>query len=214
MRFFIIRHGETLWNVEGRFQGQIDTDLSDVGLRQADLVAQRLSNHNFDAIISSPLKRALVTAQKIAAKSNHKEVIINDALLEINHGLWEGCYTDEIKTNWPQLLTAWHEYPETVTMPGCGGESLNNILKRSTHYVKTIAEKFNGDVLLTSHDAIIKVWLCYWLNAPLSSFWRFQIPNCSISIIEILKSKKPRLILMGDIAHLGNTFDSAEQKGL
>lgn len=214
MRFFIIRHGETLWNVEGRFQGQIDTDLNDVGLKQADLVAQKLFNHNFDAIISSPLKRALVTAQKIATKCKHKEVIINDALLEINHGLWEGCYAEEIKTEWPQLLINWHECPETVKMPGCGGESLNDILKRSTRYVETIAEKYDGDVLFTSHDAIIKVLLCYWLNAPLSSFWRFQIPNCSISIIEIPKNKKPRLILMGDIGHLGDSFDSAEQKGL
>ena len=218
MRFFIVRHGETAWNIEGRFQGQIDTELNEKGLRQAELVAQRLSSKKFDAVISSPLKRALHTAHKITRLSGQDDVMIENALIEINHGDWEGCHADQIEKRWGQLLKKWHKTPEFVTMPGVGGESLNDIEKRSVGFINQIADTYNGDVLLVSHDAVIKVLLCYWTNSPISSFWRFQIPNCSISIVEMPHPNTlfpPRLILMGDVSHLGDSFtQSAQQRGL
>ena len=218
MRFFIVRHGETAWNTEGRFQGQIDTELNEKGLSQAKLVAQRLSGKKFDAIVSSPLKRALHTAREIASTTNHKDIVIENDLIEINHGDWEGCHADQIEAQWGHLLKKWHKTPELVTMPGAGGESLCDITKRSVSVINQIADMYNGDVLLVSHDAVIKVLFCYWTNSPVSSFWRFQIPNCSISIIEMPQSDSlfpPRLLLMGDVSHLVNSFSQLqEQKGL
>ena len=217
MRLFIVRHGETAWNLEGKFQGQIDTDLNETGIRQAKLLANRLTSRSFDSIITSPLKRALNTAQIVKESATSKEMIIDRSIIEINHGLWEGCLADEVRANWGELLEKWHETPETVTMPGTGGESLDDVMNRSVDFVKKLSVNYDGDVLIVTHDAVIKTLLCYWTNTPLSSFWRFQIPNCSISIVEVIKSNNkniPRLILMGDIAHLGDPFNRQEQKGL
>jgi len=213
MRFFVIRHGETAWNVDGRFQGQMDTELNRKGLEQARLVAERLAGHNFEAIITSPLSRAKVTAEKIAENSA-AEFVVDEGFTEINHGDWEGCLADQICANWPEILHKWHTMPDTVKMPGETGETLEDVQKRAVRSANAAANRYTGDVILSSHDAVIKVLLCYWLDAPLSSFWRFQIPNCSITVIEILPGKAPRMLLMGDASHIGNAFDRPEQKGL
>ena len=99
-------------------------------------------------------------------------------------------------------------------MPGKFGESLKNVYDRVTKACDKITEKYTGDVLLASHDAVIKVLLCHWLNAPLSSFGRFQIPNCSITIVDMPTCGQPRLCLLGDASHIGFSFDRPEQKGL
>lgn len=214
MRFFVVRHGETAWNLEGRFQGQIDTDLNAKGIEQAELVAQRLAGHEFQAIITSPLSRAKVTAEKIAELSDFSEFLLDNEFTEISHGDWEGCLADEILAKWPEVLNEWHSKPENVKMPGESGETLHDVQKRTVKAAEEVAKKYTGDVLLASHDAVIKVLLCYWLGAPLSSFWRFQIPNASITVVEVLPGKAPRILLMSDAAHIGNAFDRPEQKGL
>ena len=180
MRFFVIRHGETAWNVAGRFQGQQDTELNEKGLAQAELLGERLAGHKFEAVLTSPLARAKVTAERASARCECGEFLTVGALTEINHGDWEGRLADEIAAEWPEELRKWHVAPETVTMPGAGGENL----------------------------------LCYWLGAPLSSFFRFQVPNCSITVVEIQEGSAPRMLLMGDAAHLGDPFERPEQKGL
>ena len=214
MRFFVIRHGETRWNVEGRFQGQIDTDLNENGLKQAELLAKRLENHSFSAVYSSPLSRALLTARAVAKECRNDNVLIDEMLTEINHGDWEGLLAGDVALNWSHLLAEWHNTPENVRMPGLGGETLLDVQKRSVLAVSSISLKYSGDVAIVSHDAVIKVLLCYWLDAPLSSFWRFQIPNCSITVVEVKKDKAPRLMLLGDSYHIGDGFTRQEQKGL
>lgn len=214
MRLFIVRHGETLWNKEGRFQGQIDTDLSEKGLEQADLIAEKLASHKFDAVVSSPLARARVTGERIAAACGCKTFEIAEGLTEINHGEWEGLMASEVEERWPELLAEWHASPENVTMPGEGGESLDDVQKRSVAAAEHIAARFKGDVCVTAHDAVIKVLLCKIVGAPLSSFWNFQIANCSLTIAELRDGKQPRISLLGDANHLGEGFDRAEQKGL
>lgn len=214
MRFFVVRHGETSWNVEGRFQGQMDTELNAKGLRQAELAALRLKGHKFEAVLTSPLARAKVTAQKIAETCEYGSFVEDIGFTEINHGDWEGRLADEICEGWPEILKKWHTKPETVKMPGEYGESLADVEKRAVRAAEEAAIKYSGDVLLASHDAVIKVLLCRWLDAPLSSFWRFQIPNCSITVVEAANGKAPRMLLMGDASHVGDPFDRPEQKGL
>lgn len=214
MRLFIVRHGETDWNRAGRFQGQRDTDLTEYGLSQADKVAEHLRGHRFDAVVTSPLSRARVTAQKIfdAADCDTFEVI--DALTEINHGDWEGLLSTEVSERWPDVLKTWHTKPHTVVMPGDGGESLRAVQLRTMAAVEDIASKYGGDVLLASHDAVIKVMLCAFTDAPLSSFWSFQIANCSLTIAELRERHGARISLLGDAHFLGIGFDLPEQKGL
>ena len=129
MRFFVIRHGETAWNVEGRFQGQKDTALNEKGLAQAATLGERLAGHSFEAVLTSPLDRAKKTAELAASKCEFGEFTEIPAFTEINHGDWEGRLSTEVAEEWPELLRRWHTAPETVKMPGEGGESLEDIAR-------------------------------------------------------------------------------------
>jgi len=101
-RIFLVRHGETSWNREGRFQGQIDVPLNDAGLRQADAVANTLKDVPFDRIISSNLSRALRTALPLASRMRlGMGVETDDDLKEIAHGLWEGRTAGEVEAMYP-----------------------------------------------------------------------------------------------------------------
>ena len=216
MRFFIIRHGETDWNTEGRFQGQRDTKLNERGLDQSRRAADYLAGHGFDAVTSSPLCRALTLAEMIAARCG-TEVEIVPAFKEINHGDWEGCLSTEVRERWPQLLKTWHESPHTATMPGEGGESLQAVQLRAVAAADELAAGYSGDICVVAHDAVIKVLICHFLDAPLSAFWRFQIANCGLTIVEKIAGKAPRMSLMGDAHYLekgGKNFALPEQKGL
>jgi len=217
MRLFIVRHGETEWNRDGRFQGQQDTALSETGLAQADKVAAYLAERmrgKFEAIAASPLSRAKITAEKIASACGCNRLDVIPGLTEINHGDWEGLLSSEVKKLWPRVLDLWHTSPHTVIMPGDGGESLRGVQIRACEAVDAMASAYDGDVCVTAHDAVIKVLLCHFLGAPLSSFWNFQIANCSLTIAELRKDTPPRVNLMGDAHFLGAGFETPEQKGL
>jgi probable phosphoglycerate mutase len=102
-------------------------------------------------------------------------------------------------------------------MPGEGGESLRTVQLRAVAAADELSAKYSGDVCVTAHDAVIKVLICHFLNAPLSSFWSFQIANCGLTIIEVTKDKTPRMSVMGDAHFLsegGKNFSLPEQKGL
>ena len=217
MRLFIVRHGETLWNKEGRFQGQQDTDLSEFGLAQADKIAAYLREQmdgKFEAVATSPLSRAKITAEKIADACRCKKFEILPGLTEINHGDWEGLLSSEVQKGWPRVLDLWHTSPHTVIMPGDGGEALRTVQVRSIEAIEALSKKYTGDVCIGAHDAVIKVLLCHFFGAPLSSFWSFQVANCSLTIAELRENKPPRVSLMGDAHFLGEGFDRPEQKGL
>ena len=217
MRLFLIRHGETIWNAEGRFQGQIDTDLNAKGLKQAQAVANRLKGHSFSAFLATPLSRAHVTAKMVAnACGVADEVERIQAFTEINHGDWEGLLASEVKNRWPDLLNKWHSTPHLVKMPGENGEDLKMLSSRVISGMEGLQARFSvdDDICLVSHDAVIKVILCHYLDAPLSSFWRFQIGNCSLSIIDLRERNKPKIPLFGDTSFINTSFELAEQKGL
>jgi probable phosphoglycerate mutase len=217
MRFFIVRHGETEWNAEGRFQGQRDTELNERGIAQTKRVAEYLAGHGFDAVTSSPLKRAYFAAERIAERCGVNAVETIPDFIEINHGDWEGLSSSEARARWPRLMEMWHSEPHTVVMPGPGGESLRSVQIRAASAAAELSERYSGDVCVTAHDAVIKALICHFLNVPLSSFWSFQIANCGLSIVEILPGKPPRMSLMGDAHYLDGrdkNFTLPEQRGL
>jgi probable phosphoglycerate mutase len=214
MRFFIVRHGETYWNIEGRFQGRQDTELAPRGLEQGEKVAEYLAGHRFDAVVTSPLKRSSVTARRIAEASGCGTLEVVDEFTEICHGDWETLLTTEVIEKWPRLFDLWHTVPHTVVMPGEGGESLRDVEARALPAARRLAEKYSGDVCVVSHDVPIKTILFHYLNAPLSSFWSILIANCSLSILELREGHPGRLNLLGDAHYLGQGFDLPEQKSL
>lgn len=210
MRFFIIRHGETPWNVEGRFQGRNDILLNERGLEQARAAANALKGVRFDAFWSSPLSRALETARAVA-DGRSREIRTHEGLLEISHGLWEGLLAADVEERWPGELDRWHSEPHAVAMPE--GETLADVQERTLRAVDEIRNAGGKQVLIAAHDAVIKVLLCAWMEMPLSCFWRFQVGNGSLTLVEDSVTG-PRMSLMGDTCHLGDPFFRPDQAGL
>ena len=126
-RLVLIRHGETDWNVEGRYQGQANPPLNARGRAQARRLAEELRGVGLDVLYSSPLRRALQTAQVIA-ETLGLPLHIEPRLMEINQGDWEGCLRSEIAARYPDLFRRWETEPWEVTPPG--GESLAQVQAR------------------------------------------------------------------------------------
>lgn len=209
-RIFLIRHGETAWNREGRFQGQMDIPLNDLGFRQAVAAADALKDTTVDRIVTSPLSRAVATGHPLALQKGIPIEKVDD-LQEIGHGLWEGRTAGDVEKKWPGMLATWHSRPDLLNMPE--GESLADVRKRAWPAFLRVTEGEGESIVVVSHDAVLKVLLCRILGCPLRSFWRFQIANGSITLLE-LSEKGWRMPLMGESGHLGNPFFREEQKGL
>jgi broad specificity phosphatase PhoE len=125
--FILIRHGQTDWNIAGRYQGQADPALNETGWEQARRLAEALKDTRLDRLYSSPLRRALQTAQVIAAD---KQIPLQtDArLMEIHQGDWQTRLRAEIESLYPELFKIWESEPWKVTPPG--GESLQQVQRR------------------------------------------------------------------------------------
>jgi broad specificity phosphatase PhoE len=171
----LVRHGETEWNVEEVFRGRIDIELNETGLRQAELLAEYLSGVKIDAVYSSPLRRALKTAEVIA--SPHKlEVKIAPGLIDCDFGKWQGLTLQEVKDRYKELCAEWIRNPHLVTMPD--GESLNDVRGRALKVVDEVMAKYEGTVVLVSHRVVNKVLICALLGLENSHFWNIKQDTC------------------------------------
>ena len=167
----LARHGETEWNVEEVFRGRIDIELNKTGMKQAELLAEYLSDVEIDAIYSSPLKRALKTAEVIA--SYHKlNVEIAPGLIDFDYGKWQGLPHQEIKDKYKELYAEWIKNPHQVKMPA--GESLDDVRERAMGVVDNVIAKYRGTVALVSHRVVNKVLICALLGLDNSHFWNIR----------------------------------------
>jgi probable phosphoglycerate mutase len=121
----------------------------------------------------------------------HPDVILEttDGLKEIGHGEWEGLYEHEIESGYPGMLQQWQAQPETVDMPGDGGENLQQVWERAIATWNDIVTKYSGTaepltVLVSAHDAINKAILCYIAGLGPDAFWTFKQGNGAVSVID------------------------------
>ena len=200
VRIVLVRHGETDWNQSRRIQGGgSDTPLNKRGKEQAEKLALRLKSERIQAIYSSPLQRALDTAQAIA-RYHQLEVEIEPSLKEIEVGELEGTPVAEIGKHLDQLLTADGQGEALPRMPG--GESVTELQQRAWSTIKRLASKHPDGVLLAvSHYFVILTIICSVLNLPLSQMGRFRIGAGSISTI-VFDGQATRLVLFNDSCHL------------
>ena len=117
MRILLARHGETPWNAEGRYQGQEDIPLSEVGIAQATALGERLHDLRIDRALASPLSRARRTAELALGEARAPQLLFDDGFKEIGHGEWEGLLASEIRERDGERLQAWRDAPDTVQMP-------------------------------------------------------------------------------------------------
>jgi probable phosphoglycerate mutase len=215
-RIFLIRHGETNWNKEGRFQGQIDIPLNEKGKDQAIKTSKYLRNISFNKAFSSSMHRPYETAQIILQSNKLLKIKKIDSLVEISHGLWEGKLEAEIKENWPTLLKKWHEKPEEVIMPE--GESIKDVSERSIDAFEKIylSQKDNDQTLLVAHDAVNKTLICNILGMNYSNIWMIKQGNGGITVIDLFKdpNKSPVISALNITTHLGGIFDSTASGAL
>jgi probable phosphoglycerate mutase len=214
LRLLLVRHGETEWNRVSRFQGGIDVPLNENGRRQAQMAAEFLKDVPIDFAISSPMLRPKETAQIILTSHPNVKLELQEALKEINHGLWEGKLESEIKQEYPDLLRQWQVAPETVQMPE--GENLQQVWDRAVACWNAIAQSVEvSDTelktgLVVAHDAINKVILCHVLGLSPASIWCIKQGNGAVTVIDYPHGleKAPVLQAMNITTHLsGGVLD-------
>ncbi len=178
-RLILVRHGETTWNDQARYQGHTDVPLSPRGWVEAELLARRLSDERIDAIYSSDLARARDTAQVIASRLG-KRIAVEPQLREIRLGEWQGLTYGEVRERYFTDADPLPAYP--VDSAPLGGETLRELQARLVHAVECIAAS-NPDrcVLIVTHGACLKVLLCTWLNIELASYSRLRFDSGSIT---------------------------------
>jgi broad specificity phosphatase PhoE len=203
-----VRHGESTWNVEGRFQGRKDPPLSDLGERQARALAQRLASpERPGAIVSSPLARARRTAELIGAACD-LPIALDERLVEISHGEWEGLLRTEIAARWPGWLERWQTSPQSVRFPN--GENLEQVQARFESFMGDVAERKTPLVVCT-HDVIIRLATLWADGQPMARFSALKSDNAAITEIAF-RDGLPRLVRANDSGHLdGLRSDLARQ---
>ena len=160
----LIRHGQTDWNLEGRYQGQSNVPLNEKGLEQAELLKEKLNGHSFAAIYSSDLIRARQTTEPIA-KLLGLNVQIEPRLREINQGEWEGVLVEDIKARYAEIWSQRTVDPANVRPPG--GETVREVATRVYAALDDIArDHLNGNVLIVSHGLSIATAICRLKNIP------------------------------------------------
>lgn len=199
VRLLLVRHGETDWNRESRFQGKIDIPLNENGREQGRKVADFLKETTLDFAISSPMLRPKETAELILAHHSGVELELKELLLEISHGKWEGKLKPEIQAEYPELLKKWQETPALVQMPE--GENLQQVWDRAVAcWQEIVAENANSPDgiqtgIVVAHDAINKVILCALLGLAPSNFWNIKQGNGAVSVIDYPDGKDSAPVL-------------------
>jgi len=199
LRILLIRHGETVWNSEGRCQGFSDIQLNAAGLEQAAALARALRGTRLDAIYSSDLARARKTADLIA--ESHKLPIQTDARLrELNQGKLEGKKLNDLLTDYPELLREWMARPADVVMPG--GESMQSVQQRAWAAISDVAGLHDrGLVAVVSHNLAILSIVCKAIELDLDKFRKLRLKNASITELEFAHHGAV-LVRINDAHHL------------
>ncbi len=199
---FLIRHGQTPWTKERRYQGHTDTNLTAHGKQQAQALARRLRSIKFDVIYSSPLKRARETA-KILAAGVKAPVRVDAALKEISFGNWEGRSVQELIQQKEPGFLDWHR-GKFVRPPG--GESMPHFRKRIRQFLKKILKRHPDDRLaIVAHGGPVKILLFEVLKLPTDFWWIFRAEPASLSRVFVAPGVR-QVVLWNDLSHLKNTL--------
>lgn len=208
-RMLLVRHGETDWNREGRFQGQIDIPLNANGLAQAEAASGFLSPVAIQRAYTSSMARPRQTAEAILAAHPGVPLTSTKGLVEIGHGLWEGRLEAEIAEGWPDLLADWKRAPETVQMPE--GETIHDVWDRSLATWQTIAASLDAHetALVVAHDAVNKAILCSLLTLTPADIWAIKQGNGGVTVVDYPTGPDgvPVVAAMNLTSHLGGVLD-------
>jgi probable phosphoglycerate mutase len=199
-RFILVRHGQTEWNKVERFRGRADVPLNDTGLAQAEATGRRVAEEWTPvAVYSSPLSRAVKTAEAIAGHFA-LPVETHSGLVDIDYGRWHGLTPDDVKIRWPEIHDAWYHKPHTARIPD--GETLEDLRLRGLTMLNEVAAQHAGEtVVLVGHTVINRVILLAVMGLDNDRFWRLRQDTCAINVFET-ENGDFTLVSLNDTCHL------------
>jgi len=203
VKLILVRHGETFWNEKQRIQGcDSDIGLNNLGIKQAESIALYLRDIDIAAITTSPLKRALDTAQMIAQYHN-LSINIDNRLKEIAFGDLEGLFLPNLHTTFSKFLMRWWQRGDMEPLPE--GESFGGVQTRAWKAVEAqISKNVNGITVIVSHYFVIMAIILKSLGLSVEHLMKFKLDPGSISIIEIA-SQESRLVTFNSVVTFPRT---------
>ena len=201
MKLLLVRHAETDWNLNRRYQSYSDVPVNQNGVQQALSLAKRLSKERIDAIYSSDLWRAMETANCIAREYKPVLAVQSDPRWrELSFGKWEGLNHEEIQAGWQTEVNAWYADPVNSCPPE--GETMRQLSERVCSAWNDLQSKHKDEnVLLVSHGGAIQVLLCMLLGVELNRYWQFHVRPAALTEIRIFDAGAI-LDVFNDVSHL------------
>lgn len=182
-KFTIIRHGETGWNAEKRFQGHKNSPLTETGIENTHITGKALRDHKFDVFVSSDLGRTIQTSEIISQHIGMEVTETSDRIRERNYGILQGLSHDEIAVKYPEIYGELKNMKFNFAIPE--GETFEQFYNRVSGYMKHLAEKYKDKhILLVSHGGALNCIFRMVMQLPLEAKRNFSILNNSINIVE------------------------------
>ena len=203
--WYLVRHGQTDWNADGRLQGQADPPLNAAGREQARAVAERLTAVSFAAAYASDLRRVADTAAAVM-QGRQPPVTTLAELREKQFGEWEGITFQEAEARDPERYRKIFRVAsyDGVTAPP-GGESDNQLLRRLAGVAERLRVLHGGgeeNILVAGHGGSLCALIVSLLGLPASAIWRFRLANGGLSVVTVFDDGAATLDLFNDTGHL------------
>ncbi|HEY9762389.1 MAG TPA: histidine phosphatase family protein [Trichocoleus sp.] len=204
---YFLRHGETEASITGGYCGESDPELTESGLSMAQAFADKYKTLPWKAVFVSPMKRTIATAKPLC-EATGLEMQLRDGIKEIRYGKWEGQSNEYVKQHFNDDYVRWLTEP-AWNPPTGGGETSVQIASRASLVIAEIESQFtDGNVLVVSHKATIRILLCSLLGIDLGRYRdRIYLPVASVSIVRF-EPHGPMLVKHGDRSHLPESLDA------
>ena len=207
-KYFLVRHGATEWNAQGRIQGQSDPSLNASGKRQARRLGMRLASVPFAEARCSDLRRCSETAAAILLGRNDVRLQEMPELREKNFGAWEGLTFREVEAGYPNLYRNWLTAADPSFAPP-GGESDLQLYSRADTVVDRLRETrtgSGGNLLVVTHGGTLRALIARLLGLPAQKMWKFRFANTGLSVVNVFEDGSAVVDLLNDTSHLGEDF--------
>lgn len=198
-KVYVVRHGQTAWNLEEVFRGRMDIPLDETGKKEVHLAGEALKDQTLHAVYSSPLSRSMETAENIA-KFHNLPVTPLEAIIDISYGDWEGVSLQKVREKFPELYALWLREPHKVRFPN--GETLNEVRLRTLGAIENLVAKHQQETIaLVSHRVPNKVICCALLGLDNGHFWRIQQDTASTNLF-VYKNEQWIVSFLNDTSYL------------
>jgi len=217
VNILLVRHGETDWNREGRYQGRTDIPLSETGRTQVAALGKRLADVAIKIAYASPLSRAKTTAEAVLAGRNPGARLGLDAgLLGISHGDWGGHLASDVERSHAEMFGVWRSSPGRHSAAGPGAETLGDVEDRAWPVLAKACAALGPDdtALIAAHDAVNRVILCRVLGLPLERVWSFRQAPASLNVLSGPSLDELQVVRLNDSEHVAPLLREAKHRAV